>query len=132
MWKKKKKNIKTWFLYLLSWKRHIEISVFVLWNVCFVQFCKHWCFHDRVLNNYNVHATRNYVFMTLKTHKKPKKNAIFRIHVSYQKTLVKTDVYSERIFWFCTLNEHILLVKRDSETCRFLTKVLSRACTRVS
>ena len=42
-------------------------------KVIFVQICKSWRLHDRVLDNSSVHATRNYVFRTLKTHKKPNK-----------------------------------------------------------
>ena len=53
------------------------------------------------------------------------------MHVSYQKTLTKNDFCSGRILSLYTLNEHILLVKRDSETCRYLIKVLSWAHVRV-
>ena len=42
-------------------------------KVIFVQICKSWGLHDRVLDNSSVHATLNYVFRTLKTHKKPNK-----------------------------------------------------------
>ena len=55
---------------------------------------------DKSLDNFSVHTTRNYVFMTLKTHKKQKKNEIFRMHVSYPKTLIKIDFCSERTLWF--------------------------------
>ena len=52
---------------------------------------------------------------------------IFHMHVSYLKTLMKTDISSHRILSFRTLNTHILLIKRDSEMSQSLTKILSRA-----
>ena len=30
--------------------------------------CSSLCFYDRVLYNFSVHVTRNYVFMAIKTH----------------------------------------------------------------
>ena len=98
-----------------------------------VKIYKSLYFHDRVLNNYNVHMTRNYVFMTIKTHKKT--NICFGIshmHASYQKTLTTIDICSERILSFCTLNEHILLLKHDYDTGRSLAQKLSWAHAMVS
>ena len=74
-----------YFIFISYWKIHIEMIVFIVQTkMIFVQFCKNWRFHDHVLCNHNVHVTRNYVYMTLKTHKKP--NIFFEIycmHVSY-------------------------------------------------
>ena len=39
----------------------------------------------------------------------------FHIHVSYIKTLTEIELCSERILTFCTLNEHILLIKCASD-----------------
>ena len=51
----------------------------------------------------------------------------FHMHVSYLKTLTKIDICSECMLSFRTLNEYILLVKRDCEIRRSLRKILSRA-----
>ena len=49
---------------------------------------------------------------------------IFRMHLSYPKTLTKIELCSVNILWFHTLNEHILLVKRDSDDSRSLGKTV--------
>ena len=46
------------------------------------------------------------------------------MHVSYFKTLTKIYIYLEHILSFRTLNEHILLIKRDYEMRRCLTKIV--------
>ena len=47
--------------------------------------------------------------------------------LSYPKTLTKMDLCLEQILSFCTLIEHILLVKRVSDEGRSLGKMGSRA-----
>ena len=51
----------------------------------------------------------------------------FHMYVSYPKTSTKIEIYSECILPFCTLNDHILLTKRDSEMRRYLGKILFKA-----
>ena len=46
------------------------------------------------------------------------------MYVSYLKTLMKTELCSYRVFSFCTLNGHILLLKRDYEMRRYLEKIM--------
>ena len=71
--------------------------------------------------------------MAIKTHKKTNKMFLqFSYTCIIQKTLTKMDLCSERTLSFHTLNEHILLVKRDSEMSRFLAKVLLQAHMKVS
>ena len=53
------------------------------------------------------------------------------MHVSYPKTLTKMNICSERTLPFHTLNEHILLIKRDFEMKLSLGKIVSRACANV-
>ena len=49
----------------------------------------------------------------------------FHMHVSYPKTLTKMDICSECMLSFRTLNEHILLVKRDYEIIYIYKKVIT-------
>ena len=53
------------------------------------------------------------------------------MHVSSSRTLTKTDICSECTLSFHALNEHILLIKRDYEIGRALTKILLWACVKV-
>ena len=55
-------------------QNRFEKTIYIYtFDLIFVQICKSWRFHDRVLDNSSVHATRNYVFRTLKTHKNTNK-----------------------------------------------------------
>ena len=72
---------------------------------------------------------RNYVFMLIKTYQKSDIFLdIFHRHVLYPKTLTKMEFCLERILTFCTLNEHIFLVKCASDDDTIFGEIVFRAC----
>ena len=99
------KKIINIYIKISYWKRDREIAYFpYFYCTLYVFFGSSRCFYDSVLDNSNVHAMRNYVFMkVLWVYKQKKKIKMGR---SSLKTFMKIVLRVSLILPFCTLNCH--------------------------
>ena len=101
----------------LLYRKNIQKSGFFSCNN-FIFWGSNRCFHYRVLGNTtsSIYMTRYYVFIAIYTHQKLKKK-IENISYAYiiSENINENKDMFRRILTFCTLNEHILIVKRDSD-----------------